>query len=215
MLLYKNLWLLLSLLVWPKMITLSGLYFILSCIQWMTGKNSCFGIFRSFSTDRGFEFAEGEPSSELGKKKGLVILLDAHSDILSPGVNFTNILRAAFMRQTILCSFSLLIVWFLYFFWPKNIIAKAARNMFVNLTTGSVDSDFDGFTAVVGPKNSFPMLGYNGFEIKPGHCYHNCSHSLLNGQFHQLKIFYSQTLLQCSIKVITNSRLKRIHGFNE
>jgi hypothetical protein len=73
---------------------------------------------RSFSAERVAEFVNGEPSSELGKKKGLVILLDAHSDILSPG---------------------------------------------------SVSSDFDGFSGVVGPKDSFPMIGYNGFEIKPGH----------------------------------------------
>jgi len=63
----------------------------------MTGKNNCFDIFRSFSTDRGFEFAEGEPSSKLGKKKGLVILLDAHYTKISytkllsfPSIQYTT-----------------------------------------------------------------------------------------------------------------------------
>ena len=31
-----------------------------------------------------------------------------------------------------------------------------------------VESDYDGFTGVIGQKNSFPMIGYNGFEIRPG-----------------------------------------------
>lgn len=58
-----------------------------------------------------------DQSSELGIKKGLVLMLDAHSDILSPG---------------------------------------------------SVDNDFEGFTGLISPQNSFPMIGYNGFRIKPG-----------------------------------------------
>jgi hypothetical protein len=56
--------------------------------------------------------------SEFGKQKGLVLMLDAHSDVLSPG---------------------------------------------------SVDNDFEGFTGLISPQNTFPMMGYNGFRIKPGH----------------------------------------------
>ena len=72
---------------------------------------------RSLLSKEGNGLANGEPISEVGKKKGLVVLLDAHSDLLSPG---------------------------------------------------SVDSDFEGFTGLVGLTNSFPLMGTNGFEIKPG-----------------------------------------------
>jgi hypothetical protein len=37
------------------------------------------------------------------------------------------------------------------------------------LTPGSIDSDFDGFTGVIGPTGSFPMMGIEGFEIRPGY----------------------------------------------
>jgi len=37
------------------------------------------------------------------------------------------------------------------------------------LAAGSIDSDFDGFTAVIGPTGSFPMTGIEGFEIRPGY----------------------------------------------
>ncbi len=36
------------------------------------------------------------------------------------------------------------------------------------LSPGSVDNDFEGFTGLISPQNSFPMIGYNGFRIKPG-----------------------------------------------
>ncbi len=77
---------------------------------------------RSLLSDNGEGLANSEPTSEVGKKKGLVVLLDAHSDILSPG---------------------------------------------------SVDSDFEGFTGLVDLTNSFPLVGTNGFEIKPGN--YSCS----------------------------------------
>jgi hypothetical protein len=55
-----------------------------------------------------------EPTTVPGRNKGLVLMLDAHSDQLSPG---------------------------------------------------SVDSDFRGFSAVVGPSNSFPLMSQDGLPI--------------------------------------------------
>jgi len=46
---------------------------------------------------------------------------------LTLGVNFTNILRAAFWYESVLLSFSLL--------WQTNIVAKATLKMLVKLTT--------------------------------------------------------------------------------
>jgi len=40
---------------------------------------------RSFSENKEDFFLSHNITSELGKKKGLVIMLDAHSNILSPG----------------------------------------------------------------------------------------------------------------------------------
>ncbi len=55
---------------------------------------------------------------------------------LTLGVNFTNILQAAFFYKSILCSFSLLAVW-LCNFWQKNISAKAGCKMLMKLAKGS------------------------------------------------------------------------------
>ena len=52
---------------------------------------------------------------------------------LPPGVNFTNILRAAFSYESLLSSFSVDTLRF-DFFWRKEIGAKAARKMLVKLT---------------------------------------------------------------------------------
>jgi hypothetical protein len=51
-----------------------------------------------------------------------------------PGVNFTNILRAAFSYESGFEAFHFL-QFGLVFFWQKNICAKAARKMLVKLTT--------------------------------------------------------------------------------
>ena len=59
-----------------------------------------------------------EPRPLPGRNKGLVIMVDAHTDLLAPG---------------------------------------------------SIDSDFDGFVGVIGPRGSFPLMGIEGFEIRPGY----------------------------------------------
>jgi len=51
------------------------------------------------------------------------------------GVNFTNILRAAFSFESFCAAFFYLLFGFVNF-WRKNISAKAARKMLVKLTTG-------------------------------------------------------------------------------
>jgi len=53
----------------------------------------------------------------------------------SPGVNFTNILRAAFSFEIISPSLSLITVCICNF-WQKITGAKAALKMLVKLTTG-------------------------------------------------------------------------------
>ena len=58
-----------------------------------------------------------EPTTIPGRNKGLVLILDAHSDLFSPA---------------------------------------------------SVDSNINGFIGFVGPKNSFPFMSQEGFDIKPG-----------------------------------------------
>ena len=54
---------------------------------------------------------------------------------LTPGVNFTNILRAAFLYASLFSGFLYLRLRFV-FFWPKEIGAKAAYKMLVNYPTG-------------------------------------------------------------------------------
>ena len=66
-----------------------------------------------------------EPVSQSGLKMGLTVMLDAHTDILTefsvssdfegftavvtpPGINFTNILRAAFISFDIFCHLATL-----------------------------------------------------------------------------------------------------------
>ncbi len=51
------------------------------------------------------------------------------------GVNFTNILRAAFSYESFLCSFYVLTMWVCNF-WQKDFGTKAAHKMLVNLTPG-------------------------------------------------------------------------------
>ena len=62
-------------------------------------------------------------------------MLPAVTAVVRTGVNFINILQAAFSNKSVLCSFSLRTVWFCNF-WQKNNIAKAARNKSV----GEIDS---------------------------------------------------------------------------
>jgi hypothetical protein len=50
-----------------------------------------------------------------------------------PGVNFTNILLAAFSYKSSLCSFYVLTIWVVNF-WRKDFGAKAAHKMLVKLT---------------------------------------------------------------------------------
>ena len=59
-----------------------------------------------------------EPKTSPGKNKGLVVMLDAHSDQLS---------------------------------------------------AGSIDSDFRGFTAFIGSRSNFPLMSQEGVEIRPGY----------------------------------------------
>ena len=61
--------------------------------------------------------------------------------IVTPGLNFTNILRAAFLYKSAFWSFYLLTVWVCNFF-QKKIGSKAARKMSVKLTTGQEDCYF-------------------------------------------------------------------------
>ena len=52
-----------------------------------------------------------------------------------PGVNFTNILRGAFSHESVLHTFFAYSLGFVTF-WPKEIGAKAARKLLMNLPTG-------------------------------------------------------------------------------
>ncbi len=54
---------------------------------------------------------------------------------LSPGVNLTNILRAAFSYECFLRSFYVIKIWDVIF-WQKRFGAKAAHKMLVKLTPG-------------------------------------------------------------------------------
>jgi hypothetical protein len=54
---------------------------------------------------------------------------------LTPGVNFTNILRAAFSYKSFLCSFYVLTIWVCNF-WRKDLGTKAVHKMLVKLTPG-------------------------------------------------------------------------------
>ncbi len=58
-----------------------------------------------------------------------------------PAVNFTNILRAAFLYESFTRSFLDLDLRF-FLFWRKNMDAKAARNMLVKLTPGRLLLNF-------------------------------------------------------------------------
>jgi hypothetical protein len=53
----------------------------------------------------------------------------------TPGVNFTNILRAAFSYKSFLRSFYVLTTW-VCIFWQKDFGAKASNKMLVKLTPG-------------------------------------------------------------------------------
>jgi hypothetical protein len=54
---------------------------------------------------------------------------------MKPGVNFTNILRAAFSYESFLHHFYVLTIWVCNF-WQKDFGAKAAHKMLVKLTPG-------------------------------------------------------------------------------
>jgi hypothetical protein len=53
--------------------------------------------------------------------------------LFASGVNFTNILRAAFLYESFLRSFYVLTIW-VCIFWQKDFGAKAAHKMLVKLT---------------------------------------------------------------------------------
>ena len=55
--------------------------------------------------------------------------------MLTPGVNFTIILRAVFSHESSLCSFYVLTIWVCNFL-VKGFGAKAAHKMLVKLTPG-------------------------------------------------------------------------------
>ena len=61
---------------------------------------------------------KNEPTTLPGRSKSLVLMLDAHTDLLA---------------------------------------------------MGSLNSDYDGFMALIGPNGNFPLMSQEGFEIKPGH----------------------------------------------
>ena len=54
---------------------------------------------------------------------------------LAPGVNFTNILRAAFSYESFLRRFYVLTIW-VCIFWQMDFGAKAAHKMLVKLPPG-------------------------------------------------------------------------------
>jgi len=56
---------------------------------------------------------------------------------LTKGINFTNILRAAYLYESVSCSFSLLTVWVCNF-CQKKIGIKAAYKMLLKLTESVV-----------------------------------------------------------------------------
>jgi hypothetical protein len=62
-------------------------------------------------------------------------LMEVAKQIWKPGVNFTNILRAAFSYKSFLHSFMCLQFGFVIF-WQKYLGAKAAHKMLVKLTPG-------------------------------------------------------------------------------
>jgi hypothetical protein len=55
---------------------------------------------------------------------------------MTPGVNFTNILRAAFKYESFLRCLYVLTIW-VYNFWQKDFGAKAAHKMLGKLTPGA------------------------------------------------------------------------------
>ena len=64
------------------------------------------------------------------------------------GVNFTNILRAAFLCESLVSSFSVLTFRFVIF-GRKEIGAKAARKMLVKLTPGGDHSRYNTPTKIL------------------------------------------------------------------
>jgi len=62
---------------------------------------------------------------------------------LTPVVNFTNILRAAFLHERF-CAALMCLQFMFVIFWRKDFGAKAAHKMLVKLTPGVVRMDENG-----------------------------------------------------------------------
>ena len=85
-------------------------------------------------------YKEGnEPVPEAGVRKGLSLILDAHNNLLSPGMKNKH-------------------------FSPMIWICHSILNQF----TGSVTEDFIGFIAVVGDRKQYPLTELKNIRIRPG-----------------------------------------------
>jgi len=90
-------------------------------------KRICFNFFFS-KLDQYFKFRSSMDDEYLSTFFGHKISANKED------VNFTNILRAAFLNKSVLHSFSLITAWLI--FWWNNICNKAAHKMLVKLTIG-------------------------------------------------------------------------------
>jgi len=82
------------------------------------------------------------------------------------GVNFINILRMPFLYESTLHSFSLITVW-LWFFWWKNIGAKAAHKCWWNWLPGS--QPLEGAWMWVALYHKFYVITYEHFVFSFRH----------------------------------------------
>ena len=138
----------------------NGEYSVLKYCQWKGKPVSCSAIFTTFPTDRGMCCSFNMKAA----------------DQIFKGTEFPQLVKSLQNSDKNL-SFtdSTLPKYYVDNKEPKTLpgrikglllILDAHSNMF---SSGSVDSDFEGFTGYIGGNASFPLLSQGGFEIRPGH----------------------------------------------
>ena len=133
---------------------------ILKYCEWKGIPMSCSSIFTTFPTDKGMCCSFN---------------MKAANNIFVENA-YTSILEDMQGKDKIASSHSSSVpVWYLESNEPKTIPGKnkglvlmldANSNM---LSTGSIDSDFRGFTAFIGSSGSFPLMSQEGIEVRPGY----------------------------------------------
>jgi hypothetical protein len=133
---------------------------VLKYCEWKGIAMSCSSIFTTFPTDRGMCCSFN---------------MKAANDIFVENA-YTTILKEMQAKDKIASSHSSSVPsWYVESNEPKTIPGKnkglvlmldANSNL---LSTGSIDSDFRGFTVFVGTSGSFPLMSQEGIEVRPGY----------------------------------------------